>query len=124
MIGQSMQNVKHNTIDRYVQMRGFYRGMAFPLVSVGILNSIFFGVYGNSLRMLGKLGEASGSRSKEGREMDHAYGTILLAGAFGGAVQAIPASPIELVKIKLQSATGRTRDVLFSSSLSRSLLSA
>lgn len=30
-------------------LRGFFKGMLFPLLSTGPANSVFFGVYGNSL---------------------------------------------------------------------------
>ena len=78
------------------QVRGFFRGMAFPLGAVGILNSIFFGVYGNSLRMF----------SEEGQ--DPTYRAILMSGGLAGAVQAVPACPIELVKVKLQTQQGKS----------------
>ena len=78
------------------QVRGFFRGMAFPLGAVGFLNSIFFGVYGNSLRMF----------SEEGQ--DPTYRAILMSGGLAGAVQAVPACPIELVKVKLQTQQGKS----------------
>lgn len=61
------------------------------MASVGFLNSIFFGIYGNTLRFL------------DNGEKDPSYKSIFLAGAVAGAVQAIPACNIELVKVKLQS---------------------
>lgn len=33
-------------------IRGFYKGMLFPLLSMGPSNAVLFGVYGNSLRIL------------------------------------------------------------------------
>lgn len=72
--------------------------MAFPLAAVGIQNSIFFGVYGNTIRLL----------SEEGADLDHpSYKSIFLAGAFAGAVQGLVAAPSDLIKVKLQSQTGR-----------------
>lgn len=35
------------------------------------------------------------------------YGKIAMAAAIGGAVQAIPGTPIELVKVQLQGQTGK-----------------
>ena len=78
------------------QVRGFFRGMAFPLGAVGFLNSIFFGVYGNSLRMFSEGGQ------------DPTYRAILMSGGLAGAVQAVPACPIELVKVKLQTQQGKS----------------
>lgn len=89
-------------LDVVVQMGGFYRGMAFPLLSVGFLNSFFFGIYGNSLRLFGK--PETGNDGKGSG--DYPYSAVLLAGAVAGGLQAIPASPIELIKIRLQSSTG------------------
>ena len=82
----------------YPQLLGFYKGMAFPLVSVGCLNSIFFGVYGNTVRSLTTYRYGS----KDARP---AYLDVFLVGGFSGAVQAFPACTIELVKVKLQSQT-------------------
>ncbi len=68
--------------------------MAFPLASVGFLNSIFFGVYGNSIRRLTD-------------DVHHPpYFAIFVAGGFAGAIQGIPACTIELVKVKLQAQDG------------------
>lgn len=35
-----------------LQVKGFYRGLMFPLCCNGLLNSIVFGVYGNSFRYI------------------------------------------------------------------------
>ena len=81
------------------QVRGFFKGMAFPLGAVGILNSVFFGVYGNLLR---QWYPDAGS----GKSETPSYTAVFLAGGFAGAVQAIPACPIDLVKVRLQAQTG------------------
>ncbi len=77
------------------QVRGFFRGMGFPLVAVGFLNSVFFGVYGNTLRFLNwsRHGTSDGPPSMLNN---------FIAGGVGGGVQAIPCAPIELVKVQLQ----------------------
>ena len=79
--------------------RGFFKGMAFPLGTVGLLNSIFFGIYGNTLKSLSQY------RHGDKRAVPH-YADIFLAGSFAAAIQAVPATPIELVKVKLQCQTG------------------
>ena len=79
------------------QARGFFKGMAFPLGAVGVLNSIFFGVYGNTIRYF----------HQNSDDAKPSYKAIFVAGAFAGAVQGIPASPIDLVKVKLQAQTGK-----------------
>ena len=69
--------------------------MAFPLVSDGVRNSIFFGVYGKVLDMFGRPHHAA------------SYSEIAVAGAVGGSVQGFAATPVEVVKIQLQSPTGQ-----------------
>lgn len=42
----------HNiSIPLFFQTKSYYRGLLFPLCSTGFLNSIIFGVYGNSFRI-------------------------------------------------------------------------
>jgi hypothetical protein len=76
-------------------LMGFYKGMAFPLVSVGVLNSIFFGVYGNTLRYINE--QRHGDKNAK-----PLYQDVFLVAGFAGGVQAIPATTIELIKVKLQ----------------------
>ena len=83
-----------NCIPIFLQIMGFFKGLAFPLATVGVLNSIFFGVYGNTLKHL------AAGRSKD--TPTRYYGNIFAAGAVAGAVQAVPATTIDLVKIRLQ----------------------
>ena len=40
-------------------MLGFYKGLAFPLWTTGVLYSVFFGVYAHSLRKMTAGGQAS-----------------------------------------------------------------
>ena len=35
-----------------LQLSGFFKGMYYPLLSAGALNSLFFGVYGVTLRAM------------------------------------------------------------------------
>ncbi len=167
-----------------LQARGFFKGMAFPFATVGLLNSLFFGVYANTLRLWadkraptptpvppkgnteqipqgrseavsipiqagcegsgsgweappngcdpppsdgldgrgtprdqgtdpGREGGGSptpgwqegGGSPTQAREDAKRYGAILLASAFAGAVQGVPACPIDLVKVRLQAQT-------------------
>jgi len=69
--------------------------MAFPLVSEGVRSSLFFGVYGKLLDMFGRQQRAA------------SYSEIAIAAAVGGAIQGIAATPVELVKIQLQSPSGQ-----------------
>ncbi|XP_066979911.1 solute carrier family 25 member 45-like isoform X1 [Macrobrachium rosenbergii] len=84
---------------KFEGVRGFYKGMGFPLLATGTLNSIFFGVYGNCLRYLSKDKEAP------------SYLHICLAGCAGGVFQLSVACPVDLVKIKMQMQTGSIQGV-------------
>ncbi|XP_064623859.1 solute carrier family 25 member 45-like isoform X2 [Lineus longissimus] len=75
--------------------KGFYRGLTFPLLSSSFINSIFFGVYGNTLNWL-----KQGNHEK--KDTRH-YFDVFVAGAVAGAATVIPACPIEVVKVMLQS---------------------
>ncbi|XP_076033532.1 solute carrier family 25 member 45-like isoform X2 [Oratosquilla oratoria] len=78
-----------NTL-KFEGVRGFYKGMGFPILTTGAMNSLFFGVYGNTLRWM-----------SSGREKPR-YLDIFVAGCCGGVVQLIVAVPVDLVKIKMQ----------------------
>ena len=78
-----------------LQPKSLYRGMAFPLVSEGVRSSLFFGVYGKVLDRFGRPHHAA------------SYSEITVAAAVGGSVQGIAATPVELVKIQLQSPNGQ-----------------
>ena len=77
----------------YFQIRGFYRGLSWPLCSFGIVNSVFFGVYGNTLKFL----ESDKSKRKSN------YLNIYLSGCVGGAVQLLFVVPVDYIKTALQS---------------------
>ncbi|ELU04221.1 hypothetical protein CAPTEDRAFT_18029 [Capitella teleta] len=81
--------------------RGFFKGMAFPLASVGLLNSIFFGIYGNAIKVLNNY-------RHDDPHAEPFYSDIFIAGAIAGGIQGIPATPIELVKVKLQAQTAKS----------------
>lgn len=72
---------------------GFFRGLSWPLMSYGVVNSVLFGVYGNTLKFLDKDKDTKKS----------SYLNIYLAGCVGGAAQLIPVIPTDYVKVVLQS---------------------
>ena len=74
-----------------LQSHGFFRGLGFPFVTYGLVNSIFFGVYGNTLKFL----EASGNGKTK-------YFNVYLAGCIGGATQLVVACPVDVIKVILQ----------------------
>ncbi|KAK2707674.1 solute carrier family 25 member 45-like [Artemia franciscana] len=82
---------------KYEGVRGFFKGMTFPIISNGVFNSIFFGVYASTLRLFH---DSSPSSEKP------SYTSVYLAGCIGGAAQLTVACPVDLIKIRLQSQTG------------------
>ncbi|XP_061397073.1 solute carrier family 25 member 45-like [Musca vetustissima] len=77
-------------------INGFYRGMFFPFVTTGAINSILFGVYGNHLRQLRRVCHSDYQREQL------EYKNMFIAGSIAGFVQSFVACPIELIKIRLQ----------------------
>lgn len=91
-------------------MAGFFKGMSFPLASIGIYSSMVFGVYSNTLRFLSQL-----------RHGDPAAGPSLtdmtVASLVAGVLSVGIGTPVELVKIRLQMQTqpytkGRKQELL------------
>ncbi|XP_011407770.1 PREDICTED: mitochondrial basic amino acids transporter-like [Amphimedon queenslandica] len=70
-------------------IKGLYKGMSFPIVGQAIINSIVFMTQGFTEKLLKK------SKMKDA-------GAQFLSGGFGGAVQSLVCSPMELVKIQMQ----------------------
>ncbi|KAL3895759.1 MAG: hypothetical protein SGCHY_004507 [Lobulomycetales sp.] len=86
------------SIVRHEGPSGLYKGMASPLVGVAAMNALLFGVYGASLRFLSSARQAtSHDTPAEPRILD-----VALAGTISGFASSFVASPIELVKIRLQ----------------------
>ncbi|KAK6182386.1 hypothetical protein SNE40_010090 [Patella caerulea] len=75
--------------------KGFLRGLAWPMLSYGAVNSIFFGVYGSSLRVFQRLLGNEGSKP--------GYLSIYMSGCVAGAAQLGLACPVDLIKVILQS---------------------
>lgn len=77
--------------DTYKQegVRGFLKGMFYPVMTAGAINSVFFGIYGVTMARIQDLPLST-------------YSSVYLAGCAGGTVQLAIACPVELVKIKLQ----------------------
>ncbi|KAL8564508.1 hypothetical protein ACOMHN_003266 [Nucella lapillus] len=80
----AMTSIKHHGV-----LRGFFRGLSFPLITYGGVNAIIFGVYGSTLRMLA-------------HERTPGLQDIFLAGCAGGAAQLVLACPVDVVKCMLQ----------------------
>lgn len=78
----------------FFQHRGFFRGMSWPLVSFGFMNSAFFGMYGHLLQLFGH-------NLRETAE-PHFLQTFT-AGFLATFPTVFLACPIDVVKVTLQS---------------------
>ncbi|XP_058457707.1 solute carrier family 25 member 45 [Malaya genurostris] len=86
----------YNIITGHNGLRGFYKGMFFPFVTSGALNSVVFAVYGDQLRTLQR-------RCRSNRERERLLRThVMYAGSVAGATQVFLACPVEVVKVRLQ----------------------
>ncbi|CAL8369022.1 unnamed protein product [Lota lota] len=78
-------------------LHGFYKGMAFPVLTSGLANSAIFGSYCNALDYL--------TQSREGDRIngqDAPAAHVFVAGCFSGLVGVVITAPIDLVKVRLQ----------------------
>jgi len=93
--------------------RGLFKGMLYPMLSAGALNSLFFGVYGVSLRFMTSLRDPTTASKQPSSALTSVKPTnweIFWAGCAGGAAQLVVACPVDVVKIKLQTQTGLASD--------------
>lgn len=89
---QTQVKVKYTgTVDCFAQIIkqettfGLFKGMTSPLLGLGFINAIIFGVHGNLTKRL-----------------DPTWGNQVLSGALSGGAQSIVCSPMELAKTRLQ----------------------
>lgn len=80
------------------QVTGFFKGMSFPLASITVYNSVVFGFFSNTQRLISKY------RYGDGR---HPCGMLDLtvASMLTGLVSVGLGAPVDLVKIRLQMQT-------------------
>ncbi|XP_033217503.1 solute carrier family 25 member 45-like [Belonocnema kinseyi] len=85
-------------------LKGLYKGMLFPLLCSGTLNSAFFGIYAICLSSL---------QSSRGHSPTYVlptnsgyYYDNFIAGCAGGVAQALISCPSELIKIRMQIGKG------------------
>ncbi|KFO58292.1 Solute carrier family 25 member 48, partial [Corvus brachyrhynchos] len=89
------------TVYRNESVAGFFKGMSFPLASIGIYSSMVsmvFGVYSNTLRFLSRLHHGDAAAAPSLTDMTVAS---LVAGVLSVGI----GTPVELVKIRLQMQT-------------------
>ncbi|KAF7209066.1 solute carrier family 25 member 45 isoform X1 [Nothobranchius furzeri] len=82
-------------------IHGFFKGMSFPVLTNGIVNSIVFGSYSNALDFL--------TQSQPCPSKPASAAHIFGAGCFSGLVQVLVCAPIDLVKVRLQGQTCTNR---------------
>ncbi|KAL3873808.1 hypothetical protein ACJMK2_036893 [Sinanodonta woodiana] len=89
--GGTLDAIKH--IYKFGWVQGLFRGLSWPVLSYGVVNSVFFGVYGNTLKFL----------EKDRIKRRSSYLNVYLAGCVGGAAQIAFVIPIDYIKVVLQS---------------------
>jgi len=107
----SLVKVTANTI-KHEGVKGLFKGMYYPIIAAGALNSLFFGVYGVSLRFMTSLRapEAGAGSKMTSTWLKPNNWEIFWAGCAGGAAQLVVACPVDVAKIKLQTQTGHASD--------------
>lgn len=78
-----------------IKPTGLFKGMSSPLATAALVNATFFGVYGNTIKLMQKA-------FKEPSDAVPDYRTVAVAGMVAGTAQLVVNCPVELVKIKLQ----------------------
>ncbi|KAL7885676.1 hypothetical protein AOLI_G00059710 [Acnodon oligacanthus] len=98
--GKGYKNTFHCIVTIYKKetVAGFFKGLSFPLASITLYNSMVFGFFNNSQRLISKL------RYGDGR---HPSGMLDLtvASMTTGLVSVGLGAPVDLVKIRLQMQT-------------------
>ncbi|XP_063784811.1 solute carrier family 25 member 48 [Pseudophryne corroboree] len=77
---------------------GFFKGMSFPLASIAVYNSVVFGVFSNTQRLIRRYRNTSQTRSPDLID-------LTVASMLAGCVSVGIGGPVDLVKIKLQMQT-------------------
>ncbi|XP_048508893.1 solute carrier family 25 member 45 isoform X3 [Athalia rosae] len=101
VVGHPMDTVKTNQQMMSKKVHGFYKGMLFPLLCSGTLNSVFFGIYAYCVKNMQELrGHPPNWNlpTTSGWYLD-----TFLGGCVGGLVQVVISCPSEVVKVRLQS---------------------
>ena len=75
------------------QIFGFYKGVSLPLLTAGVINSIFFGTYANALNYLER---------KKAKDTVPKISNVVVAGMFAGIPCSLLSCPTEVIKIQLQ----------------------
>lgn len=76
----NINNSKYLSVS--LQLRGFFKGMAFPLLTTGLINSVTFGCYSNTLDYL-----TQSQRNGLARNEPASAAQVFAAGCFSGLIQ-------------------------------------
>ncbi|KAM3871716.1 solute carrier family 25 member 45-like [Diretmus argenteus] len=85
-------------------VHGFFKGMAFPVLTTGVTNSVVFGSYSNALDYL-----TQSQRNDRSHGRPASAAQVFTAGCFSGLVQVFVTAPVDLVKVRLQGQTNADR---------------
>ncbi|XP_068181526.1 solute carrier family 25 member 48 [Antennarius striatus] len=98
--GKGYKNMMHCilTIYRKETVTGFFRGMSFPLASIAVYNSVVFGFFSNTQRLISKYRYGDGRRPCGMLD-------LTVASMLTGLVSVGLGAPVDLVKIRLQMQT-------------------
>ncbi|OCT88335.1 solute carrier family 25 member 48 isoform X2 [Xenopus laevis] len=83
------------TICKNENVTGFFKGMSFPLASIAVYNSVVFGVFSNTLRLLSQYRGKSTCQSSD-------LFDLTVASMLSGSLSVGIGGPVDLVKIRLQ----------------------
>uniref|UniRef100_A0A8D0DVK3 Solute carrier family 25 member 48 n=1 Tax=Salvator merianae TaxID=96440 RepID=A0A8D0DVK3_SALMN len=86
------------TVYRNESVAGFFKGMSFPLVSIAVYNSVVFGIFSNTQRLITQ--HRYGNSNHPPALIDLALASMV-TGAFSVGI----GTPVDLVKIRLQMQT-------------------
>lgn len=70
------------TVPLLHQLRGFFKGMAFPVLTTGLTNAVAFGCYSNALHFL-----TQSQRSDHSHCEPASAAQVFTAGCFSGLIQ-------------------------------------
>ncbi|KAJ8673183.1 hypothetical protein QAD02_004445 [Eretmocerus hayati] len=96
---------------------GFFRGMLFPLIGAGGLNSLYFGTID---AYLGQLDLQKDHISVYPQNNDWMQ-NLFIAGSIGGAAQTLITCPSELIKIRMQLGKGVIKDKVYTNQPAKKL---
>ncbi|KAI4874745.1 hypothetical protein NFI96_028364, partial [Prochilodus magdalenae] len=98
--GNGYKNTLHCIISIYKKetVTGFFKGLSFPLASITLYNSMVFGFFSNSQRLISEL--RYGDRRHPSSMLD-----LAMASMMTGLVSVSLGAPVDLVKIRLQMQT-------------------